>query len=86
MKLTFKSTDRYFIDVDSIGNHTLTENKVSDKGKKYIKQIGHYQSVRQAVEKLAKLNVIEQSESMEVLEYVQAVEEEFKRLIGDVVE
>lgn len=84
MKLTFKSTDRYYIEIDAIGNHTLTENKVSDKGTKYIKQIGHYQSVQQAVEKLAKLNVIEQSESMEVLEYVKAVQQEFKRLIGEV--
>lgn len=86
MKLTFKSTDRYYIDVDSIGNHTLTEHKVSKDGKEYTKQIGYYQNVRQAVEKLAKLNVIERAESMEVLEYIKAVEQEFKRLIGEVVE
>lgn len=48
MKLTFKSTDRYYIDVDFLGNHTLTENKVSKDGKKYIKQIGYYKmSVKQ---------------------------------------
>lgn len=86
MKLTFKSTDRYYIEIDAIGNHTLIENKVSEKGREYTKQIGYYQNVRQAVEKLAKLNVIERAESMEVLEYIKAVEQEFKRLIGEVVE
>lgn len=86
MKLTFQSTDRYYINVDTFGNYTLTEIKVSKNGKEYTNSMGHYQNVRQAVEKLAMLNVIERSESMEVLEYVRAVKDEFRRLIGEVGE
>ncbi len=78
--MKIKINNKFYIDVDTTGNHILTEicegkKKETEETFTYEKTHGFFSSVRLALEKYIKLDIASKHEIMEIKEYLK----EFRR-------
>ena len=81
MKITINKD--FYIDVDAIGNYTLTEFLRKDTNKKgeivdIVKTHGFFGNVRQALEKYIKLEIATNNEVMTIKEYLQEFQKQLE--------